>query len=200
MILAWPGDELSRGQARSWHTDRHTHRQTQAMTIPVRPKGLGWKLYADSMKYTACGVNHYIAAYVNNVFELHAYSMGYSVCWMYHSIAPYVNNVFEMYAYSMEYTVCWMYHSIAPYVNNVFEMYAYSMEYSVCWMYHHITPSVNNVLWSTHEWQILEPAGWQYRYVNIVFTDLHKVHVDGGAKDCTIYESGTWNIVCPIEQ
>ena len=148
MILAWPGDELSRGQTRSWHTDRHTHRQTQAMTIPVRPKGLGWKLYAYSMKYTACGVNHYIAPYVNNVFELHAYSM----------------------------------------------------EYSVCWMYHHIAPSVNNVLWSTHEWQILEPAGWQYRYVNIVFTDLHKVHVDGGAKDCTIYESGTWNIVCPIEQ
>ena len=25
MILAWTGEELSRGQTRDWHTDRHTH-------------------------------------------------------------------------------------------------------------------------------------------------------------------------------
>ena len=30
MILAETGDELSRGQARDWHTDGHTHTQTDA--------------------------------------------------------------------------------------------------------------------------------------------------------------------------
>ena len=34
VILAETGHELSRGQARDWHTDGHTHRQTQATTIP----------------------------------------------------------------------------------------------------------------------------------------------------------------------
>ena len=34
VILAETGDELSHGQARDWRTDRHTDRQTQAMTIP----------------------------------------------------------------------------------------------------------------------------------------------------------------------
>ena len=34
VILAWTGDELSRGQALHWRTDGHTHRQTQATTIP----------------------------------------------------------------------------------------------------------------------------------------------------------------------
>ena len=34
MILAETGHELSRGQAHDWHTDGHTHRQTQATTIP----------------------------------------------------------------------------------------------------------------------------------------------------------------------
>ena len=36
MILPWTGDELSRGQTGGWrtHTDTHTHRQTQATTIP----------------------------------------------------------------------------------------------------------------------------------------------------------------------
>ena len=34
VILAETSDELSRGQARDWHTDGHTHRQTQATTIP----------------------------------------------------------------------------------------------------------------------------------------------------------------------
>ena len=34
VILAETGDELSRGQARDWSTDGHTHRQTQATTIP----------------------------------------------------------------------------------------------------------------------------------------------------------------------
>ena len=32
--LAWTGLELSRGQASDWHTDRQTHTQTQATTIP----------------------------------------------------------------------------------------------------------------------------------------------------------------------
>ena len=35
VILAWTGDELSRGQARNYHT----HRQTQATTIP---EGQNW--------------------------------------------------------------------------------------------------------------------------------------------------------------
>ena len=39
VILAWTGDELSRGQARDWRTDGHTHRQTQATTIP---EGQNW--------------------------------------------------------------------------------------------------------------------------------------------------------------
>ena len=34
VILADTGHELSRGQAHDWHTDGHTHRQTQATTIP----------------------------------------------------------------------------------------------------------------------------------------------------------------------
>ena len=34
VILTWTSDELSRGQARGWHTDGRTHRQTQATTIP----------------------------------------------------------------------------------------------------------------------------------------------------------------------
>ena len=37
VILAWTGGELSRGQTRDWHTDRHT--QTQATTIP---EGQNW--------------------------------------------------------------------------------------------------------------------------------------------------------------
>ena len=39
VILAETGDELLRGQARDWHTDGHTHRQTQATTIP---EGQNW--------------------------------------------------------------------------------------------------------------------------------------------------------------
>ena len=41
VILAETGHELSRGQARDWHTDghKHTHRQTQATTIP---EGQNW--------------------------------------------------------------------------------------------------------------------------------------------------------------
>ena len=34
VILAETGHELSRGQARDWRTHGHTHRQTQATTIP----------------------------------------------------------------------------------------------------------------------------------------------------------------------
>ena len=39
VILAWTGDELSHGQAGGWHTRGHTHRQTQATTIP---EGQNW--------------------------------------------------------------------------------------------------------------------------------------------------------------
>ena len=39
VILAETGHELSRGQARDWRTDGHTHTQTQAATIP---KGQNW--------------------------------------------------------------------------------------------------------------------------------------------------------------
>ena len=39
VILAETGDELSRGQARDWRRDGHTHRQTQATTIP---EGQNW--------------------------------------------------------------------------------------------------------------------------------------------------------------
>ena len=40
VILAETGDELSRGQAHDWCTDgQHTHRQTQATTIP---EGQNW--------------------------------------------------------------------------------------------------------------------------------------------------------------
>ena len=39
VILAWTGDELSRGQARDYRTQRRTDRQTQATTIP---KGQNW--------------------------------------------------------------------------------------------------------------------------------------------------------------
>ena len=39
VILAEMGDELSRGQACDWRTDGHTHRQTQATTIP---EGQNW--------------------------------------------------------------------------------------------------------------------------------------------------------------
>ena len=38
VTLAWTGDELSRRQAHDWHTEVHTHRQTQA-TIP---EGQDW--------------------------------------------------------------------------------------------------------------------------------------------------------------
>ena len=48
VILAWTGDELSRGQARDYCTHRRTHRQKQATTIPEgqnwpRVKILPWK-------------------------------------------------------------------------------------------------------------------------------------------------------------
>ena len=39
VILAWTGDELSRGQASAYRTHRHTDRQTQATTIP---EGQNW--------------------------------------------------------------------------------------------------------------------------------------------------------------
>ena len=41
VILAWMGVEVSRGQTGGWHThtDSHTDRQTQAMTIP---EGQNW--------------------------------------------------------------------------------------------------------------------------------------------------------------
>ena len=39
VILAWTGDELSRGQASDYGTDGRTHRQTQATTIP---EGQNW--------------------------------------------------------------------------------------------------------------------------------------------------------------
>ena len=39
VILAERNDELLRGQACDWRTDGHTHRQTQATTIPV---GQNW--------------------------------------------------------------------------------------------------------------------------------------------------------------
>ena len=38
-LLAWTGPELSRRQASDWHTDRQTHTQTQATTIP---EGQNW--------------------------------------------------------------------------------------------------------------------------------------------------------------
>ena len=41
VILAWTGDELSRGQASDWCTHRRTHRQTQATTIRKAKTGLG---------------------------------------------------------------------------------------------------------------------------------------------------------------
>ena len=39
LILAWIGDELSRRQAREYHTHRRKHRQTQATIIP---EGQNW--------------------------------------------------------------------------------------------------------------------------------------------------------------
>ena len=39
VILAWTGDELSRGQASDYRTHRRTQRQTQATTIP---EGQNW--------------------------------------------------------------------------------------------------------------------------------------------------------------
>ena len=39
VILAWTGDELSRGQASDYRTDGRTPRQTQATTIP---EGQNW--------------------------------------------------------------------------------------------------------------------------------------------------------------
>ena len=45
VILAETGDELSRGQARDWRTDGHTHRQTQATTIPEGQNWLRVKSY-----------------------------------------------------------------------------------------------------------------------------------------------------------
>ena len=48
VILAETGHELSRGQAHDWHTDghTHTHRQTQATTIP---EGQYWPQVIKSM-------------------------------------------------------------------------------------------------------------------------------------------------------
>ena len=55
VILAETGDELSRGQARDWHTDGHTHTQTQVTTIPegqywsrVKTEGI-WHLWTDNI-------------------------------------------------------------------------------------------------------------------------------------------------------
>ena len=39
VIIAWTGDELSRGQTRDYRTHRRTDRQTQAKTIP---EGQNW--------------------------------------------------------------------------------------------------------------------------------------------------------------
>ena len=39
VILAWTGDELSRGQVHDYHTHRRRNRQTQATTIP---EGQNW--------------------------------------------------------------------------------------------------------------------------------------------------------------
>ena len=58
VILAETGHELSRGQARDWRTDGHTHRQTQATTIPegqywprVKTDDLDW---AHTNVYIKC--------------------------------------------------------------------------------------------------------------------------------------------------
>ena len=40
VILAWTGDELSRGQAHDWRTDRHTDRRRQRQ-YPKAKTGLG---------------------------------------------------------------------------------------------------------------------------------------------------------------
>ena len=48
VILAETGDELSRGQARDWHTDGHTHRQKQATTIPESQNWPRVKWVSDS--------------------------------------------------------------------------------------------------------------------------------------------------------
>ena len=52
VILAWTGDELSRGQASAYRThrrtDRHTDRQTQATTIP---EGQNWPRVMRNLSY-----------------------------------------------------------------------------------------------------------------------------------------------------
>ena len=50
-ILAWTGSELSRGQANDWHTDRHTHTQTQATTIP---EGQNWLRVKREILFFSC--------------------------------------------------------------------------------------------------------------------------------------------------
>ena len=50
MILAETGDELSRRQAHDWRTDGHTHRQTQATTIP---EGQNWPRVKTSQSRNA---------------------------------------------------------------------------------------------------------------------------------------------------
>ena len=51
VILAWTGDELSRGQASDYRThgrtDGRTHRQTQATTIP---EGQNWPRLTNRLK------------------------------------------------------------------------------------------------------------------------------------------------------
>ena len=47
VILAWTGDKLSRGQASDYRTQRRTHRQTQATTIP---KGQNWPRVKMNLK------------------------------------------------------------------------------------------------------------------------------------------------------
>ena len=48
VILAWSGDELSRGQASDYRTHGRTHRQTQPTTIP---EGLNWPRVKSGYPY-----------------------------------------------------------------------------------------------------------------------------------------------------
>ena len=55
VILAETGDELSRGQARDWRTDGHTHRQTDAGNDNTRrPKLASGKNWAEKKKEIRC--------------------------------------------------------------------------------------------------------------------------------------------------
>ena len=64
VILAWTGDELSRGQASDYRThgrtDGRTHRQTQATTIP---EGQNWPRVKMSLKFTLSKLQLHLPRY-----------------------------------------------------------------------------------------------------------------------------------------